>query len=68
MTECPFHKEHEFRIKALEADVKDNQNILRSFNPKIWVAVIALIGVMFSTVGSVLGVFLVAYIKNKGMM
>ena len=68
MADCPFHKEHEFRIKTLEGDMKEVQGSLASINPKIWVAVIALIGGVFSTVGTITGIFIVAYFKSKGMM
>lgn len=68
MKDCKFHIDHANRIKALEVGVKENQIALRSINPKIWVAVLALIGSVFSTVGTIVGMFLVAYLKSKGMM
>jgi len=66
--DCKFHKEHEFRIKTLEADVKENQIALRNISPKLWVAVLALIGSVFSTIGTIVGMFLVAYLKSEGIM
>jgi len=37
-------------------------------NPKIIIAILGLIGAIFSTLGSVTGVVLVAYLKSNGMM
>ncbi len=68
MAECPHHSQINFRVQTLEADMKEVQTSLRSINPKLWVAVLALVGSVVATFGSVLGVVLVAYMKSRGMM
>ena len=75
MEKCEYHSGHEVRLKNLEADVIKNEKSIavllekvNNINPKLWTGVLALIGVCFSTIGSFLGVVLVAYLKTKGML
>jgi hypothetical protein len=54
---CPYHYDHENRLKNLE--VKANEKI----SPVIWVGLLSFLGVLFSTIGSLLGIVLNAYFK-----
>ena len=64
MSNCPYHADHENRIKRLESCMEK----IEQSNPKIIIAILGLIGAIFSTLGSVTGVVLVAYLKSNGMM
>ena len=60
----------EHRIKSLEKDMADVKEVLqdmktRGIDPKIYVAIVGFLGVVFSTLGSVIGTVLTAYIKWK---
>lgn len=63
---CPYHADHENRIKRLEVVVEklcENQK-----SPALLVAIVGLIGTAMATVGSIVGVVLVAYLKAGGYM
>jgi hypothetical protein len=50
--DCPFHYDHENRLKNLEDDVKDLQK--SRINPAVWVALISLCGTLGSALAQVI--------------
>jgi hypothetical protein len=50
--DCPFHYDHENRIKNLEGNVKDLQK--SRINPAVWVALISLCGTLGSALAQVI--------------
>ena len=63
-SQCPYHTDHENRIKRLEEQM---EKMLES-NPKMVIAAFSFIGVVFSTTGTIIGILLTAYLKSKGVM
>lgn len=61
---CPYHADHENRIKNLEVDVKDIEKSQKS--PAVIVAFIGLFGTLVATIGSVVGAIVAAYLKVGG--
>ena len=57
MTDCKYHVDHENRIKNTEARVKELEK--SRINPAVWVALLA----FCSTMGSVAGQIVIAYMK-----
>ncbi len=57
MGDCPFHYDHENRIKNLEEANK------AKVSPAIWVGLFSFLATVFATVGSLIGVILNAYLK-----
>lgn len=58
----------EYRIKTLEKDMAETKQALKvletkGIDPKIYAAIFGLIGVIFSTLGSIIGTVLTAYLK-----
>lgn len=60
-TGCPHHSDHESRIKRLESEVKELQ--AARVNPGLWLGLFSFLGIIFSTIGSTIGVILNAYFK-----
>jgi len=65
-SDCPYHADHENRLKNMEGDVKDLKK--SQTNPAIWVALFGIVGTCVSTLGAFCGVIAVAYFKSKGYM
>lgn len=63
-TQCPWHADHENRIKTLEVDVKEIEKNQKS--PAVVVALIGLFGTLVATIGSVIGAVVAAYLKVRG--
>lgn len=63
---CPYHTDHENRIKRLEVNVDKLRENAR--DPKIILALFSFLSTVFSTVGAVCGTLLGAYLKGKGYM
>lgn len=64
---CRDHEAHEVRLRNLEESVKDIRTMVqalekRGISPAILVGIISFFGVCFSTLGSLLGVILSAYL------
>lgn len=55
---CPYHSDHENRIKRLENHMDD-----KKLNPGIWLGIFSFLGVIVSTIGSTLGAVINAYFK-----
>ena len=51
---CPFHYDHENRIKRLE----DNK-----VNPGVWLGIFSFLGVIFTVLGNLAGQIISAYFK-----
>lgn len=66
MAECKHHVDHENRISRLEESMDKVQENLSS--NKLGLALIGLVGIMFSTAGSVLGTVLGVYLKSRGFL
>lgn len=49
--DCPFHYDHENRIKNLEADMRDLKK--SRINPAVWVALISLCGTLGTALAQV---------------
>ena len=57
--DCPFHYDHENRIKNLEVTMKElNGKIKEPTSPLIWAALISLCG----TAGTIVGQLVIAYV------
>lgn len=65
---CPHHSNHEFRITTLEDDMKENQQKIEKINPAFWMGIITLLTGLLSTVGSIGGYIIAAYLKKEGML
>lgn len=70
---CPYHLEHETRMKNLEVSMKEAQGEIKDIkekqtNPALWVALFGVVGTMVSTIGAFCGVVAVAYFKSQGLM
>lgn len=63
---CPYHTDHENRIRRVEVIV--DKLVENQKSPSVLIALIGLIGTAMATVGSVCGVVLVAYLKARGFM
>ena len=61
MQDCRYHTDHESRISRLESDMKEL--ISRQIHPGLWLGLFSFFGVCFSTIGSIVGVILSAYLK-----
>ena len=66
MPQCPFHADHENRIKNLEGDMNTIQ--AERVSASRWSAVLAFIAAIFTGAMSFLGVLAGLYMKSKGMM
>lgn len=64
MAECKHHVDHENRISRLEENMDKVQETLSG--NKLGIALIGLMGIMFSTAGSVIGTILGIYLKSRG--
>ena len=67
MAECKDHTAHVLRLDNLEEDMselKKTVEALRSkgINPGVYIGIFSFFGVCFSTVGSIIGALLSAYI------
>ena len=62
--DCPFHSDHENRLKRLEKDMEEVDKHIKSSN--ITVAVISTVGVVVTALSSVAGVVITSYAKSKG--
>lgn len=49
--DCPFHYDHENRIKNLEADMRELKK--SRINPAVWVALISLCGTLGTALAQV---------------
>ncbi len=68
---CPWHADHETRIKRLETEVEEAFNDMENIkntqrSPAVVVAIIGLIGTGFATAGSIAGVVLTGMFKSWG--
>jgi len=63
---CKYHVDHENRIERLEKKVENLEE--KQKDPRWFMAVLGLVGVVFSTIGSFLGVMITAYLKIKGIL
>ena len=59
---CPFHVDHETRIKNLEENVKLLLN--SKVNPAVWVGLFGFFGTIFSVIGKILGDILQVYLTK----
>jgi hypothetical protein len=66
MAECKYHVDHENRITRLEEDMDKCKENLK--DPRTLVAIVGFFGVAFSTVGSIAGTILGAYLKSRGLI
>lgn len=62
MADCPYHKEHEFRISQLEEEQKKMKEAIR--DPAVAVAIISVLGVCFNATMVLLGVVLGPVIRT----
>lgn len=68
---CKDHEAHVVRLRNLEEDVKEIKNVVqvlkeRGWNPAVVVGIFSFFGVCFSTLGSILGIVLSAYLGKLG--
>lgn len=71
--ECPWHTDHETRIKRLEKEVKEVFIEVKNMkekqkSPAVTVAIIGLIGTGMATVGSITGVVITGLFKSWGWL
>lgn len=62
--DCPYHADHENRLKRLEKDMEEVDKHIKSSN--VTVAVISAVGVIVTALSSVIGVVFTSYAKSKG--
>ena len=61
MDACPYHKDHDTRINRLETIVQKLED--QRINPGFWLGLFSLMGIIFSTVGNLLGQYISAFVK-----
>ena len=61
MEDCPYHSEHEYRIKSLEKSLEDIKGT--KVNPAVWVGLFSFLATIFTTAGSLLGIVISHYFK-----
>lgn len=66
MSDCPYHADHENRMKNMEGEIKEVKK--SQMNPAIWVALIGGVTTIMSSIGAFCGIITVAYLKSKGYM
>lgn len=69
--QCPWHADHETRIRRLENEVEEAFNDMESIkntqrSPAVVVALIGLIGTGMATAGSIAGVVITGLFKSWG--
>lgn len=70
---CPWHADHETRIRRLENEVEEAFNDMENIkntqrSPAVVVALIGLIGTGMATAGSIAGVVITGLFKSWGWL
>jgi hypothetical protein len=63
--DCPYHIDHENRIKSLEHNMEEVKNDIKK--QIVTVAMISFCGVIFTALTSFAGVVFTAFLKSKGV-
>lgn len=64
--DCPCHKEHEYRIGRLEGEMTEVQTHIKK--SAMNVALISLVGVVFTAFSSFAGYVFIAFAKSRGWL
>lgn len=63
--DCPYHIDHENRIKTLEKNMEEVQSYIKKSS--VTVAIISFLGVLITAFTSFFGVVFTAFLKSKGI-